>query len=281
MKPELQKLFEGVNGLSPEFLGQVSNLLESKVAEARTQAILQTEEAGNAERLKLVEAHQLEIAELKESNIQAMAVQVDAFLNNVVEEWANKNAPGIDAMIKTEAAEKFLLGMAGVLKEAGVEFATDPEGRIEELTNRLAESEAKRQASDTELLQIREGHAVKEREDVINRVCEGLVDTKKSTVVGLLEGIEFTDKESFESRVRIFRNLVEGNKPDPEEGKDKPKPGDGKPEEGKDKPPVKEGEGDGDDGAEGDDDENADKELQESIRRQREDYLRRYGKVNG
>ncbi|ANN86032.1 hypothetical protein PKNFJJPA_00075 [Salmonella phage vB_SenAc_BPS6] len=272
MKPELQKLFEGVNGLSTDFLDKVSGLLESKVEAARLQAIQETEAAGNVERLTLVEAHQKEVADLKENFTLQLAEKVDSFLNAVVEEWANKNAPAIDAQIKTEAAERFLTGFSNVLKEAGVSFATDPDGQIAALTNRLAEAEKRASIANTELAQLKESETKRQRNDVIDRICEGMVDTKKDTVVNLLEGIEFQTESEFESRVRTFRNLVEGKDDFSDKvGKDNEK---GKPDGDKSEKDIKEGkkpkkEGEADDDDDDDDDKDeVGKEVNEAVRRQ-------------
>ncbi|EDW4917974.1 hypothetical protein AU913_002179 [Salmonella enterica subsp. enterica] len=271
MKPELQNLFEGVNGISPDFLDKVSNLLESKVEAARLKAIQETEAAGNVERLNLVESHQKEIADLKENFILQLAGKVDSFLNAVVEEWANKNAPAIDAQIKTEAAERFLTGFSNVLKEAGVSFATDPDGQIAALTSRLAEAEQRANMANTELSQLKESETKRQRTDVIDRICEGMVDTKKDTVVNLLEGIEFQTESEFESRVRTFRNLVEGKDDFSDKvGKDNEK---GKPDGDKAEKDIKEGkkqkkEGDDVDDDKDDDKDEVGKEVNEAVRRQ-------------
>ncbi|ADQ55857.1 prohead core protein [Escherichia phage PhaxI] len=272
MKPELQNLFEGVNGISPDFLDKVSNLLESKVEAARLKAIQETEAAGNVERLNLVESHQKEIADLKENFILQLAGKVDSFLNAVVEEWANKNAPAIDAQIKTEAAERFLTGFSNVLKEAGVSFATDPDGQIAALTSRLAEAEQRANMANTELSQLKESETKRQRTDVIDRICEGMVDTKKDTVVNLLEGIEFQTESEFESRVRTFRNLVEGKDDFSDKvGKDNEK---GKPDGDKAEKDIKEGKKqkkEGDDVGDDKDDDDKDevgKEVNEAVRRQ-------------
>lgn len=284
MKPELQKLFEGVNGLSTDFLDKVSGLLESKVEAARLTAIQETENAANIERLRLVEAHQAEIAQLKESHLMEIATKVDGFLNAVVEEWANKNAPAIDAQIKREAAENLLTGLTGVLKEAGINFATDENGQIAALTARLTEAERRAAIAESENRQIKEAANATLRDSVIARICEGMVDTKKATVVNLLEAVQFTTESEFASRVHTFRNLVEGksvkkegdddeddfqDKVGGKDGDDDNK--DGKVEEGK--KPKKEGDDD-------DDEDETDKELKESIKRQLADYNRRFG-ING
>lgn len=281
MKPELQKLFEGVNGLSTDFLDKVSGLLESKVEAARLTAIQETENAANIERLRLVEAHQAEIAQLKESHLMEIATKVDGFLNAVVEEWANKNAPAIDAQIKREAAENLLTGLTGVLKEAGINFATDENGQIAALTARLAEAEQRAAAAESENRQIKEAANATLRDSVIARICEGMVDTKKATVVNLLEAVQFTTESEFASRVHTFRNLVEGKsvkkEGDDDDFQDKVGGKDGD-DDNKDvkaegKKPKKEGDED-------DDEDETDKELKESIKRQLADYNRRFG-ING
>lgn len=289
MKPELQKLFEGVNGLSTDFLDKVSGLLESKVEAARLAAIQETEQAGNEERLRLVEAHQSEVSQLKESYLVELATKVDGFLNAVVEEWANTNAPAIDAQIKREAAENLLTGLTGVLKEAGINFATDADGQIAALTARLTEAEQRAASAESENRQIKESQSAALRDSVIARICEGMVDTKKETVVNLLEAVQFTTESEFASRVHTFRNLVEG-KSSKKEGDDDfqdkvgGKDGDDDNKEGKDKDKVDEGKKpkkEGDDGDDGKDDEDeTDKELKESIKRQREAYRAKYG-ING
>ena len=281
MKPELQKLFEGVNGLSTDFLDKVSGLLESKVEAARLTAIQETENAANIERLRLVEAHQAEIAQLKESHLMEIATKVDGFLNAVVEEWANKNAPAIDAQIKREAAENLLTGLTGVLKEAGINFATDENGQIAALTARLTEAERRAAIAESENRQIKEAANATLRDSVIARVCEGMVDTKKATVVNLLEAVQFTTESEFASRVHTFRNLVEGKsvkkEGDDDDFQDKVGGKDGD-DDNKDvkaegKKPKKEGDED-------DDEDETDKELKESIKRQLADYNRRFG-ING
>ena len=116
---------------------------------------------------------------------------------------------------------------------------------------------------------------------MIARVCEGMVDTKKATVVNLLEAVQFTTESEFASRVHTFRNLVEGKsvkkEGDDDDFQDKVGGKDGD-DDNKDvkaegKKPKKEGDED-------DDEDETDKELKESIKRQLADYNRRFG-ING
>lgn len=293
MKPELQKLFEGVNGLAPEFLNKVAELVESKVDAARRTAILETEEASNKERLALVESHRTEIQNLKESYKNQMANTLGSFLDSVVAEWANKNAPGIDALIKTEAAENMINGLINVMKESRVMVIGDADGQIANLQERLAASEKAKNEAITEATTLRESAEAATRTLIINRVCEGLVDTKKEQVTDLLEGIRLTTESEFEARAKKFRNVVEG-KSTKKEGddddkddafKDKVGGKDGDDDNKDTEKDIKEGkkpkkEGDDADDDDDDDKDETDKEMNESIRAQLAAYKSRFG-LNG
>ena len=293
MKPELQQLFEGVNGLSTDFLDKVSGLLESKVTEARNKAILETEAASNEERVALVEAHRAEIETLKESHKTELATTIGNFLDAVVVEWANNNAPGIDALIKTEAAENMLNGMINVMKESRVMIVGDADGQIAALQERLTRAELEKNTALNEAAELRKAAETQTRTAIIERVCEGLVDTKKEQVVDLLQGIALTTESEFEARVTKFRRVVEGKSAKKEgdddnddfkdkvggkDGDDDNKKGDDDLKEGK--KAKKEGDDNGDDDKKGDDDE-TNSEMNESIRAQLEAYKARFGKVNG
>lgn len=291
MKPELQQLFEGVNGLSTDFLDKVSGLLESKVTEARNKAILETEAASNEERVALVEAHRAEIETLKESHKNELAVAIGGFLDSVVAEWANNNAPGIDALIKTEAAETMLNGMINVMKESRIMIVGDADGQIAALQERLTRAELEKNTALNEAAELRKATETNTRTAIIERVCEGLVDTKKEQVVDLLQGIALTTESEFEARVAKFRRVVEG-KSTKKEGDDNDddfkdnvggKKGD---DDNKGDDDLKEGkkakkEGDDDNDDNNGDDNDANSEMNEAIRAQLNAYNSRFGKVNG
>lgn len=291
MKPELQTLFEGVNGLAPEFLDRVASLLESKVEAARKAAILETEEASNAERLALVESHRKEIDSLKESHKVELATTVGSFLDAVVLEWANKNAPGIDALIKTEAAENLLNGMVNVMKENRVMVVADYDGLVANLQERLTTAEQRANKAITEAEELRKTSTNALRKSVIDRVCENMVETKKEQVIDLLEGIVLTTESDFAARVAKFRRVVEGKTKKEDDDKDddfKDKVGgkdgddDNKDDKGdkdikENKKPKKEGDDDDDD----DKKDDTDSEMNESVKAQLAAYKRRFGNLNG
>lgn len=220
MNEELKKLFEGAEGFKPEFLTQMANLVESKVSEARVATLREAEEKFDAELLSVKESHKAEITTIKESHMEEMVAKLDGFLNAAVLEWANENAPAIDSKLKVEMAEKLIVGVTSLLGESQIAVIGDADGVVADLQEKLQIESQARVVAENKLQEINEAINLAERNEVIARVCEGLADTQKETVIGLTEGVAFTDKEAFASRVQRYRNLVEGKKPDEKDGKD-------------------------------------------------------------
>lgn len=239
MKDELKKLFEGADGFKPEFLTKITGLVEAKVDAAKITAIQETESRCEAERLALVETHNTETAALKESFVAGLVEQLDGFLNAAVLEWANTNAPAIDSKLKVEMAEKFLTGMTGLFAESQIVVAGDSEGVVAGLQEKLQTESARADAATTELLTFKESQNGIIRESIINKVCEGLADTQVATVKALAEGIQLGEGDTFELRIKRFRDLVEGkppvNKDDDKDGKDGKDDGKDKKDKPKDK----------------------------------------------
>ena len=259
MNEELKKLFEGADGLQPDFLTKVSAIVESKVTEARTQAIKETEAVLATEKLELLETHKVALVDMRDTTIAEMTEKLDGFLNGVVAEWANNNAPTIDAKIRTEAAQGLLEGVVRLVKESGLNVPTESEEIISNLSHRVEMAEFESRRSNEELRSLRESANKQVRESIIASVCEGLADTQKETVTNLCEGVPMVDADSFKGRVVTFRGLVEGKKTKKEGDDDNDDDDDdGKDKDGKDKQPKKEG----------DDKDDAGDELTEAIKRQ-------------
>lgn len=251
MKTDLQKLFEGENGLNEEFMAKVNTLIETKVDSARLDAIKETEDRMNAERVALVEAHRVEIETIREASITEVTGLVTTYLDAVVVEWANENAVALDSKIKAEAAENILSGAAKWFGEANIIVHGDADGALNALSERvaIAESEAAElRATNQKLVEEEQNRS---RETILKKVCEGLALSQIETVRNCLEGIPMS--ESFESRATTFRALVEkkeGGDNDPKDPKD-PKDKDPKDKDPKD--PKK---------------DDKDNELDESVKRQ-------------
>lgn len=239
MKDELKKLFEGVDGFKPEFLTQVTGLIEAKVEEGRLAGLQEAEGKFDAEIIALRESHAAELEALRESHTESLVAKLDGFLNEAVLEWANANAPTIDANLKVEMAEKFISGITGLLGEAQV-AVIGGDDVVEDLQQRLQAESQRADAAVAELAKINEEAEKLQRTTVINTVCEGMADTQKERIASLLEGTAFTTVEAYTARVQRFRSLIEGDKPkdendeekDTDDGKDK-KDKDGKDEAGK------------------------------------------------
>lgn len=257
MKTELQKLFEGTDGLNEEFMGKVNTLVEQRIDQVRLTAIQETEDRMNGEIVKLAEAHKVELAKVQESAVDDLTAKVTAFLDSAIIEWANENAVGIDASIKSEAAEKILSGAAQWFGEAAITVRGDADGVISSLTQRVEEAEKLAAELSAEKQALEEAETNRTREAVLLKVCEGLALSQIDTIRGCVEGIPLS--EAFEGRVARFRALVEKKDLPGDKGDDK---GDDKGEDGK-----------GKDKKGGDDKGDDLNEMDLSIKRQISQYL--------
>ncbi|BAH15170.1 scaffolding protein [Serratia phage KSP90] len=257
MNKELKQLFEGVDGLNEEFMGKVATIIEARSEQVRLTAIQETEDRMNGEILKLTEAHQVELAQVKESAVDVLTAKVSSYLDAAVLEWANENAVGIDSTIKAEAAEKILSGAAQWFGEAAITVRGDADGVISGLTKRVEEAEKLAETLKAEKQALEEAETNRVREGVLLKVCEGLALSQIDTIRNCLEGVPMS--EGFEARAARFRALVE-KKDTPPEGDDK---GD-KDNKGKDKD---------DKGDKGDKDDKDLNEMDKSIKSQISQYL--------
>lgn len=274
MSQEIKKLFEGVDGLSADFLAKVQAVLNTQVEAARTAAIQETLESHETERLALIESHQAELAQQAETLKLEMETKLSAYLDQVVIEWANTHAPAIDAKIKSEAAERLISGLTNVMKESRIHVIEDRDGALAAAQSRLAETENRLNLVQSQLALVKEEEENRLRESVIAKVSAGLADTQIETLNGLCEGVKFESEAQFSSRVRVLRNLLEGKKAKKEgddSDEDNFKDNVGKDDEVNEskKKAKKEGDDsdDDDDDDKDDDKDEAGKEMNEAIKR--------------
>lgn len=251
---KLKSLFEGQENLSPTFLTEVEAIVNELATTTAAEKITEAEARFTTERVALVEAHEATISALKETFTEEMATKLDGFLESTITEWANTNALGIDAKIKTEAAETLLQGMVKVFAESKININTDQAHIVEGLNTQVTELSTKLNESQTALTEAQTAKAELARKAVLNSVFEGLAMTQVERGISLMEGIAMTDEAQFRARAQTFRDLIEGKKAKKEGDDGDDKDGDGK--DGDDKDGKKDKNGDGTD------------ELNESVRRQ-------------
>lgn len=217
MPKGLKKLFEGVDGLSADFITEAEQIVEARVEAIVTEKLQEAENAHVAEISALKESHAKELDEVRSlvegaegAAIDKLVENVDMFLEQEIGKWASENALGIDSQIKVGLAEGFLTGLAGLMKEHNVTVPEGAENLVEAQEKEISELTEQCNALMAENMQYKADEKTKLSEGVIAAVCEGLADTQVDTIRSLVEGVEFKDEAHFRMRVEAAKQVVEG-----------------------------------------------------------------------
>lgn len=213
MTNAVEKLLEGVEGLTPEFKEKASVIFAAAVQEA-----VDTEIATKT--TLLTESHEASLNEAIESTTATMLATLDTFLNEAVEDWVKENAPALDSKLKSEVAvslvehfSEFMTKNGAILNEStDNEAVTILESQIAELTTKLEEA-------TTALSEVSQKEAESARELVFEAAVAELADSQKDRVTRILESMSFKDSEDYSKKLGFVVEAVAGPKDAPA-GKD-------------------------------------------------------------
>lgn len=197
MSELLKKLFEGVEGLTPEFFERAETLMKVAISEEADKRI-------EGEATKLNESFDTKLEEAKQELISETAIKMDAFLDKTMLEWAKENAVALDAIAKVELAESFLTGMRGLFEQASITIPKgDEKAVLEGLQTKVVELEGKLEEAE---LKLEEQTAILEsqkREEIISSVCASaeLAETTIERVKKITADFALTNEEEFRKKV--------------------------------------------------------------------------------
>ena len=139
--------------------------------------------------------------------LEAFAEGFDKYTSYVAEQWMDENQLAIESALKVEMAESLMNGLAELFAAHRMNIPEADgivEGLVaknEELTSRLNE-QIDQSVILSEKLQMREV------EDRLGDICEGLTDTQSVKLKELAENVRFTTPDDFEKKVRGIRESL-------------------------------------------------------------------------
>ena len=180
--------------LSEEFQEKARTIFEtairSKVAEIKEEL---QETYGNA----LIE----EIEIIK----QGLVERVDAYLEYVADEWVAENALAIEAGLKTEMTESFLLGMRGLFEDHYVSIPEEKYDVIESMVDKLDEMEQKLNEQIERNIALNNRLAESVADVIFADVAEGLALSQKDKLASLAENVEFDSEANYREKLVTLR----------------------------------------------------------------------------
>ena len=193
VEQDIQALLEGEE-LSEEFQNKARTIFEAairtKLSEIKEQVKVSYEE-------KLVE----EVASIKEE----LKDRVDSYLEYVADEWVQENKIAIEHGLKSEMTESFLEGMRGLFEEHYVTIPEEKYDVIESMVDKLDEMEGKLNEQIEKNVALNKRLAESVSDVVFAEVTEGLAQTQKDKLAGLVDNVEFESETAYREKLNTLR----------------------------------------------------------------------------
>ena len=189
MREHLGQLFSGEE-LSEEFKDKASTVFEAAV-DMRVEEI----------REELSEEFEATLDEEKE----ALATKLDEYLTYVVENWMKENQVAIDAGIKTDISESFMVGLKALFEE---HYVTMPDAKydlVEGLNNKIDEVEAKLNESIEKNIELSKGLVKAQCEALYETAARDMTSTDEEKFRSMVEAVDFNSVDDFQEKLNTLK----------------------------------------------------------------------------
>ena len=193
VEDDINALVEGED-LSEEFKEKAATIFE---------AAINTKVKGIQEQLttsyeeKLVE----EVASIKEE----LKDRVDSYLEYVADEWIAENQLAVESGLKEEMTESFISGMKSLFEEHYVTIPEDKYDVIESMVDKLDEMEGKLNEQIEKNIALNKRLAESVSDVVFAEVTEGLAQTQKDKLAGLVDNVEFESETAYREKLETLK----------------------------------------------------------------------------
>ena len=200
---DINALFEGTE-LSEEFKEKALLIFESSVASKINEHIDYLYEEVEAYFEEVDEAVGEIINEEVELFKEEAMDTLDKYLDYIVEEFLEENAVAIESGIKVEIAESIFEGFKNLLSEHNIDVTEQKLDLVDEV---IEENESLVESYNREVEKVMDlSREIKElkKEKLIKELTEDLTAIEAEKFAKLVEGVEYSDDDSFINKVNIL-----------------------------------------------------------------------------
>jgi len=190
---DVSALTEGEE-LSEEFKTKASTIFEAAVKSKLRSEVERIESAKTQEVAEEVNKVQSELTE-----------KVDAYMGYVVEEWMKENEIAIERGLKGEIAEDFISGLKSLFEEHYIDVPDEKYDILGQQAEKLDNLEAKLNEQIEKSAELKKANNQLVRESVFAEVSSDLADTEAEKFKSLAEDVDFTDEDSFRSKLDTLK----------------------------------------------------------------------------
>ena len=193
VEDDLNALIQGEE-LSEEFREKAATIFEAAI-NSKVKGIKEELTASYEE--KLVE----EVASIKEE----LKDRVDSYLEYVADEWIAENQLAVESGLKEEMTESFISGMKSLFEEHYVTIPEDKYDVIESMVDKLDEMEGKLNEQIEKNVALNKRLAESVSDVVFAEVTDGLAQTQKDKLAGLVDNVEFESETAYREKLNTLK----------------------------------------------------------------------------
>ena len=193
VEDDINALVEGEE-LSEEFKEKAATIFEAAI-NTKVKGIQEELTASYEE--KLVE----EVASIKEE----LKDRVDSYLEYVADEWMAENQLAVESGLKEEMTESFISGMKSLFEEHYVTIPEEKYDVIESMVDKLDEMEGKLNEQIEKNIALNKRLAESVSDVVFAEVTDGLAQTQKDKLAGLVENVGFESETAYREKLETLK----------------------------------------------------------------------------
>jgi len=197
---DVEALVQGEE-LSEDFLQKAETIFESAIKSKLRTEVARLEEENAVSLQEEVETFKSELTE-----------KVDNYLSYVVKEWMEENKLAVENGLKSEIAEEFISGMKNLFEEHYIDVPDEKYNVLEEQSEKIEKLEQKLNESLEDNIKMSNNIGSLVRDSLIYEVSEDLTHSETEKFKSLCEDIEYTDNESFISKLNTIKENYFGSK---------------------------------------------------------------------
>jgi len=193
----LNTLIENDSNLSEDFKVQASTLFEAAIAKKATEI---------KEDLEI--QYQEDLQEELNGVRDVLVEKIDNYLSYVVESWIEENEAQVTSTLRADIAENFISSLKDIFVENYIEVPEEKRDLVAELADKSEEQEEKLTEASLEIEMLKDQVEGYERDEIISEMSQDLSGNEAHKLREILEDIDFSDKESFTSKVKVIKSSL-------------------------------------------------------------------------
>lgn len=193
LSEEVTQLFEGAE-VTQELQEKVTTVLEAVIAKRVSE-----------KETTLAEEFETKLEEASAAAATEMEDTLNKYLDYVVTEWMDENKLAVETGIRNEITEGFINGLKDLFENHYVEVPEGKEDLLVTAEGKADELEGKLHESIETIATLKAQVQDYERDAALREHSEGLTDTQKEKLAGLVEGVEYVDADTFGKKVKTIK----------------------------------------------------------------------------